>query len=151
MHIKPKPDQRVVVRLTTSWFKTKRGLSCRKDLTYMKRKSWGFNPLEEYEPCDLEPYINLNELSDGLYEVVLRGNEDDFWVEFIPFFDIEYTSDVSLFLNKLCTCSKNIVGYPESYSYGVFYGKNAKGGNWQSNSPARKVSTEKLLKFDPHA
>ena len=74
---------RTVVRLSTSWWSDNRGLYQRKSLTYLKRKSSGFNCLEEeinnIGAVDAQEYIlNFDKCEDGVYEVVANYGTDEF-------------------------------------------------------------------------
>ena len=65
---------KLVVRVSTSYWSDDRGLHCKKDITYLKRKSSGFNLLEDNaSDCGAEevfPRItNLSECKDGIYRV----------------------------------------------------------------------------------
>lgn len=70
----PKPI--TIVRVTTTAFRTKRGLKFVKEITYLKRKSSGHNFLEyEVEMVDApsvqRKIANLQEIEDGVYRVIL--------------------------------------------------------------------------------
>lgn len=79
---KPKESQSVVRLKTNVWCDSK-GLHVRKDLQVLKRHSFGYQILEE--DCSnigaLEVFtqiINFDELSDGIYEVVVCNESHDY-------------------------------------------------------------------------
>lgn len=72
---KKEEDNKVIVRLSTSIWKSNRGGHIKRDIIFLKRKSSGFNFLEEdFDSVGvsetIERIINLNECTDGIYEVV---------------------------------------------------------------------------------
>jgi len=73
---------RIVVALRTSCWADSRGLHMRRDLCYLKRKCVGFNFLDEDSRCvgpeEVVPrVVNLNEVPDGEYEVVIVNHKYD--------------------------------------------------------------------------
>ena len=93
-----KENNRHVVRLTTSYFTTNRGVSFRRDLNTLKRKSYGYLILEEEASMidaqeAIEKIINLHSCEDGLYTVVMinpsydveSGIIDDYDIMLIPY------------------------------------------------------------------
>jgi hypothetical protein len=76
------PTSKCVVRLKTSVWNDSRGIHIKKDITYLRRKSFGFNILEE-DVSNIGPefvvsdIINLNSCSDGIYEVVICNESHD--------------------------------------------------------------------------
>ncbi len=64
----------VIVRLSTSWWNNNRGLFMKRSLTYLKRKSSGYNIFDEDSveigASEVFPRItNLNDCEDGVYKV----------------------------------------------------------------------------------
>ena len=89
---------RCVVRLKTTMWADKNGVNIKKRLTYLRKKCTGYNILEEdisntssYEV--IPRIINIDECSDGIYEVVScnekrdweSGNIDDYDYKLIDF------------------------------------------------------------------
>jgi hypothetical protein len=92
-----KEDQTVVRVVTTSWMDSK-GLHTKRSLNVLKRKSFGQNYLqEECSAVGAEDaagnIINLQEVKDGIYEVVVcnasrdfeTGYVDDWELKLVPF------------------------------------------------------------------
>jgi hypothetical protein len=76
------PDT-VVVRVKTSYWNDGRGLHTRKSLTYLKRKCRAFNFLaEDAEAVGayqvMPRIINLDEVGDGVYEVITVNVSRDY-------------------------------------------------------------------------
>lgn len=85
---------RCVVRLTTSAWSDKRGLHLKKSLTYLKRKSTGWNALADEADAagDLnasDSIINLDECEDGVYEVVTCNHSHDWETGIIDGYDFK--------------------------------------------------------------
>ena len=89
-----------VVRLATSYWRDERGLHMKKSLSYLRRKSSGFNWLEEDASCIgadevLENVTNLPAADDGIYRVIIcdqhrdyeTGIIDDYSYKLVPFVD----------------------------------------------------------------
>lgn len=79
---KKEKNHRVVVRLSTSCWHDKKGMHIKKSLTYLKRKSIGFNSLEEdlinIGADGVEPTItNLYTSKDGIYELAIINERTD--------------------------------------------------------------------------
>ncbi len=77
-----KEKHRTVVRLVTSAWLDKRGAHIQKQLRFLKRKSCGFNCLEE--DCKnvgadeaLRTVINLFDVKDGIYDLVMVNERRD--------------------------------------------------------------------------
>ena len=91
----PAPEKQVnrcVVRLRTTMWSSGKGVFVQKSLTFLRRKSEGFNVLEE--DCGatdvghvLSRIINLNECDDGIYEVVTCNVSHDFETGHIDDYD----------------------------------------------------------------
>lgn len=92
------PPCRCVVRLTTSAWKSKRGVHLQQSLLVLARKSVGFNILMEdadnIDPIDLmSKIVNLSECKDGIYTLETcnetrdweTGHIDDYDYKLIPF------------------------------------------------------------------
>lgn len=92
------PRHICVVRLTTSYWASARGIHQRKDLTYLRRQCQGLNILEE-DVANIGAYdaatsiINLDTCPDGVYQVVTcnehtdwESGRDDSWdLKLIPY------------------------------------------------------------------
>lgn len=79
-----KDESRVVVRVRTSIWRDKRGLHQRKDLTFLRRKCFGYNILDEDAvmigaDAVLDRITNLDECPDGLYLVVTCNHLSRDW------------------------------------------------------------------------
>lgn len=77
-----KEGGKVVVRLVTTYWASKKGLHTKKDIIFLKRKSEGFNWLEEdslMSGCDrvFPLIVNLEECTDGIYEVIMVNETKD--------------------------------------------------------------------------
>lgn len=88
------PESRCVVRLSTSAWSDKRGLHLKKSLTYLRRKSQGWNALADEADAvgDLDAFgsiINLDECEDGVYEVVTRNHSRDWETGIIDGYDLK--------------------------------------------------------------
>lgn len=82
MDTEAKPECRCVVRLTTSMWRDTRGVHFRKSLMFLRRKSKGFQILEEDVDMigaeEVVPrVVNLCEADDGIYEVIVCGEQRD--------------------------------------------------------------------------
>jgi hypothetical protein len=81
-----------VVRLSTTMWVDKRGLSIKKSLIFLRKKCTGFNVLEEdvgnigAEEVLLR-ILNLYECKDGIYEVVTCNESRDFETGYIDDYD----------------------------------------------------------------
>jgi len=78
----PTLKAKLVVRLTTSYWKSNRGVHVRKDVMFLKRQSQGLNILEEDCGCvgaeEVIPrIINLYDQEDGVYQVVICNEQED--------------------------------------------------------------------------
>lgn len=92
---------RQVVRLSTSYYKTKRGYAVRRDLITLKRKSSGHQILDE-EVYNIGPeealcnIINLDSCKDGVYEITVcnvtkdweSGYADDWDLKLVPYAEL---------------------------------------------------------------
>ncbi len=83
---------RSVVRLKTAYWKTERGLHCRKDLIRMRRLSFDFQILEEDSAnigVDevLQKIVNLSECKDGLYTVATCNERHDWETGYLDDYD----------------------------------------------------------------
>ena len=73
---------RCVIRLRTSTWVTEKGLHAKTDLMFMRRKSKGFNLLEEEAIAIgsdevIQRITNLADCEDGLYEVRTCNERED--------------------------------------------------------------------------
>ena len=82
--INPSPsDDIAVVRLKTSYWASSRGLHQQRNITYMKRLSEGWHPLQDdsHAMCAediITAIANLDQCKDGLYEVVIINIKRDY-------------------------------------------------------------------------
>jgi hypothetical protein len=75
-------EHRCIVRVTTNFYSDKRGLHVNKSITFLRRQCKGFNVLEtDANECGAEDtiarIINLDSVSDGIYEVVTCNERRD--------------------------------------------------------------------------
>ncbi len=86
---RPTSNDKCVIRLTTTAWADHRGLHTKKSLLYLRRKSSGYNILEEYigasgELGTASIITNLNACEDGVYEVVpCELSDDDYSLKLI--------------------------------------------------------------------
>jgi len=91
---------KVIVRLKRSWWGDAKGLHQRVDISYLRRKSAGFNFVAEdhaYEGGDVtwSRFVNIDECCDGVYEVLMcnvkrdyeTGDIDDYDFKLVPYTD----------------------------------------------------------------
>jgi hypothetical protein len=88
-----KEHQTVVRVVTTSWMDSK-GLHTKRSLNVLKRKSFGFNILEgECSSVGAENavgnIINLQDVLDGIYEVVVCNASRDFETGFVDDWELK--------------------------------------------------------------
>ena len=88
----PKQLNRCVVRLRTTMWADKSGLHTKKSLTFLRRKSEGFNVLEEDASAVgveevLPRILNLDECEDGIYEVVVCNESHDWETGYVDNYD----------------------------------------------------------------
>ena len=88
----PKQLNRCVVRLRTTMWADKSGLHTKKSLTFLRRKSEGFNVLEEDTSAVgaegvLPRILNMDECPDGVYEVVTCNESRDYETGYIDDYD----------------------------------------------------------------
>ena len=80
-----------VVRLKTSTWSDKRGVYLKKSITYLRRLSKGYLILEEDTKNIgtevIEDIINLDECSDGVYEVATCNEQYDWETGYIDSYD----------------------------------------------------------------
>jgi hypothetical protein len=92
------PKPKTVVRVTTSAYKTQRGFAWRREVSYQRRLCQGFNVIEDdigMTGADQvwERIINLFEVKDGLYNLVLcnistdweTGHVEDWDYQLLPY------------------------------------------------------------------
>lgn len=95
-------DHKTIVSVKTSYWHDKDGAYLKKSLRVLKRKSSGYNVL--LEDCGMEgaesvlsKLINLNEVQDGVYKVIVcnesrdweTGYVDDWDLKLVPFVEEE--------------------------------------------------------------
>ena len=90
--VESKQLNRCVVRLRTTMWANKSGLHTKKSLTFLRRKSEGFNVLEEDASAAgieevLPRILNLDECEDGIYEVVICNESHDWETGYIDDYD----------------------------------------------------------------
>ena len=73
---------RVVVRITTSFWQSDRGLHKQRSLSFQKRKCRGHNFVAEDASCaspedTIRSIVNLDESPDGWYEIVMTNISRD--------------------------------------------------------------------------
>lgn len=86
VHMEPSPDvnvSRCTVRVKTTVWADKRGLHTKKSLTFLRRQCEGLNVLEEGTIAIgagevLPRILNLGEVEDGIYEVVVCNESFDY-------------------------------------------------------------------------
>ena len=101
IHKESKP--KCVVRVKTSYWSDDRGIHIRKDLNFLKRKSTpqGIEFVKEDllnsgEDCVVPLILNLNDVSDGVYQLMMVNINTDYWTGYIDDFDyklIEYNEE----------------------------------------------------------
>lgn len=89
-NIKPK----VVVRIRTSYYSDRKGAYVRKDITYLKRKSEGFNFFEEDVKMvgaqdTISTIVNFNECDDGIYELITIKEHRDWETGIVDCYDLK--------------------------------------------------------------
>ncbi len=83
---------KVVIRLRTTHWSSKRGIHSRKDLELLKRKSFGFNVVAEDVSMvgvkEVIPrIINLDSCEDGIYEVITCNGSKDWETGYVDDYD----------------------------------------------------------------
>ena len=90
--VEQKQRNRCVVRLRTTMWADKTGLHMKKSLTFLRRKSEGFNLIEEDIGAVgaeqvLSRILNIDECQDGIYEVVTCNESRDYETGYIDCYD----------------------------------------------------------------
>jgi hypothetical protein len=90
--LQEQPEDRCIVRISTSSWKDKRGIHIRKDINYLRKLCIGYNLLEEDASSlytnDIVDYIhNLYEVDDGVYQVVTCNESIDYETGYIDGYD----------------------------------------------------------------
>lgn len=85
-------QDRCVVRVRTSSWCDRQGVHVKKDITFLKRMSKGFNLLRE-EIANIgtdvvEHIINLDQCIDGVYEVVTCNEHRDWETGYVDDYDL---------------------------------------------------------------
>ncbi len=88
---------KIIVRVSTHIFQTDRGLSCRKDINFLQRKCIGFNFVkEDISIMDAytvyEAIINIDEVEDGIYEMIICNEQKDWETGYIDSWDYKLIS-----------------------------------------------------------
>ena len=83
---------KVVVRVTTSYWHDKRGGHVRNDINFLKKKCTGFNILDEdmyAAGADeiLPNIVNLYDVKDGVYELITVNESRDWETGYIDMYD----------------------------------------------------------------
>ena len=86
------PDNRCVIRLTTSAWADKRGLHLQRNIRYMRKLCIGYNVLSEnVDTVDamyvIKRIVNLDKCSDGIYEVMTCNQSTDFETGYVDGYD----------------------------------------------------------------
>jgi len=89
-----KEINRVVVRIRTTAFKTRRGAAIRKDIYVLQKQCCGFNFFEEeIDMIGMEDVVkrivNLNQCEDGVYEVLTCNEKKDWETGCVEDYDFE--------------------------------------------------------------
>jgi hypothetical protein len=86
------PEDRCIVRISTSCWKDKRGIHVRKDINYLRKLCLGYNILEE--DCDnlylseiVDRILNLYAVEDGVFEVITCNVSTDYETGYIDGYD----------------------------------------------------------------
>ncbi len=100
--VKTQREWKQVVRVSTSYWADKKGVHMRKDLIFMKKKSFGYNVLAE--DCSnigsedvITRIVNLDEVEDGLWELFIinelkdweTGNVEEWDYKLFPYVEEE--------------------------------------------------------------
>ncbi len=83
---------RCTVRVKTTTWANKRGLHTKKSLTFLRRQCEGFNVLDEDARAIgaeevLPRILNLNEVEDGIYRVVVCNESHDYETGYVDDYD----------------------------------------------------------------
>lgn len=86
--------QREVIKLTTSVWKSGRTACIQRKITWVRRKSFGFQILEnDFDAIGsaeaVEQIINLNESPDGLYTIEVVNETRDFESGYVDGYDLK--------------------------------------------------------------
>lgn len=90
------PDSRCVVRVRTSSWLSNRGLHIRKDITFVRRLSSGYQCLAEDAhsiggPEVIDRITNLDECEDGLYVATITNPSTDWETGYVDDYDYVLT------------------------------------------------------------
>lgn len=83
---------KLVVRLRTTFWHDKNGLYSKRSLTFLQRKSSGFNVLEQ-DASDIgaehviSHIVNWNECADGIYQVEVCNESTDWETGYVDSYD----------------------------------------------------------------
>ncbi len=85
---------KVFIRLKTSYYRTSRGLSIRRDLNFLKRKCIGFNFVDEDVGMigadeTIQRIINLSGAKDGIYQVITCNESRDWETGYLDDYDFK--------------------------------------------------------------
>jgi hypothetical protein len=86
------PESRAIVRIKTETWSDQRGIYTKKNIRYLRRKSLGFNILEEdvnnIESQEvIDRIINLHDVKDGIYEISTCNEKRDYETGYIEDYD----------------------------------------------------------------
>lgn len=90
----PAQESCTVVKLTTSYWSDARGVYQKRALTYLRRKTVGYNLLVEEVGCigaegAVMLFVNLNECADGVYYVTTCNVTHDYESGYVAGYDFE--------------------------------------------------------------
>ena len=94
LYVDTKERPIVVVRVKTSYWHDKKGGHIKKDINYLKRKSRGFNILDEDMYAVgaeevLSTIVNLYDVQDGIYELITFNETRDWETGYIDMYDMK--------------------------------------------------------------
>jgi len=90
--LQEQPEDRCIVRISTSSWRDKRGIHTRKDINYLRKRCLRYNILEEdANQADVgdiaDRILNLYEVEDGIYEVITCNESRDYETGYIDDYD----------------------------------------------------------------
>lgn len=95
------PENLCIVRVTTDYWSDSKGLYSKKSIKFLKRKCKGYSILQE--DCSNigaeEVFLrieNLNDVEDGIYEVIITNEQRDWESGYIEDYDYHLTKYTKL-------------------------------------------------------
>lgn len=87
---------RCVIRLSTSWWRSSRGLHERRDLIFLRRQCSGYNIMEEDAKLMnaeevVTRIVDWSSLKDGVYEVTLTNKSYSWETDSLEDYDYQLT------------------------------------------------------------